>query len=195
MVKKTLNTIIVLRNDSSTDWANSEVILKSGELGISYLDNGNVMVKAGNGVDKFADLPQVESVLEAPMMLTYSFGKHSVPAGGSLDAGGTGMTMSQWIADALKKTVEPTIKRYPNASLSASCSNSGASLEIGSYITSVSECSKRDIIKFCNADEAKIRVIPNAADRSRFRKYDEGEVKLSLVLQNIIWNINSIACL
>ena len=138
MAEKTLNTIIVLRNDSSTDWATSEVILKSGELGVSYLDNGNVMVKAGNGVDKFADLPQVESVLEAPMMLTYSFGKHTVPAGGSLNAGGTGMTMSQWLADSLKKTVEPTIKRYPNAGLRASCSNSGASLEIGSYITSVS---------------------------------------------------------
>lgn len=72
------------------------------------------------------------------MMLTYSFGKHTVPTGGSLNAGGTNMTMSQWIADALKKTVEPTIKRYPNAGLSASCSNSGASLEVGSYITSVS---------------------------------------------------------
>ncbi len=138
MAEKTLNTIIVLRNDSSTDWANSEVILKEGELGVSYLDNGNVMVKAGNGTDKFADLPQVESVLESDMMLTYSFGKHSVPAGGSLNAGGTGMTMSQWLADSLKKTVEPTIKRYPNAGLSASCANSGASLEIGSYITSVS---------------------------------------------------------
>lgn len=137
-MEKTLNTIIVLRNDKSTDWANSEVILKEGELGVSYLDNGNVMVKAGNGVDKFADLAQVESVLESDMMLTYSFGKHSVPAGGSLNAGGTGMTMSQWLADSLKKTVEPTIKRYPNAGLSASCGNTGASLEIGSYITSVS---------------------------------------------------------
>lgn len=137
-MEKTLNTIIVLRNDSSTDWANSDVVLKSGELGVSYLDNGNVMVKAGNGHDKWADLAQVESVLESDMMLTYSFGKHSVPAGGSLNAGGTNMTMSQWIADALKKTIEPTIKRYPNASLSASCPNSGASLEIGSYITTVS---------------------------------------------------------
>ena len=135
---KTLNTIIVLRNDKSTDWADSKVILREGELGVSYLDNGNVMVKAGNGVDKWADLAQVESVLESDMMLTYSFGKHTVPTGGSLNAGGTNMTMSQWIADALKKTVEPTIKRYPNAGLSASCSNSGASLEVGSYITSVS---------------------------------------------------------
>lgn len=137
-MEKTLNTIIVLRNDSSTDWASSDVILKSGELGVSYLENGNVMVKAGNGVDKWADLSQVESVLENDMLLTYSFGKHTVPTGGSLNAGGTNMTMSQWIADALKKTVEPTIKRYPNAGLTASCSNSGASLEIGSYITSVS---------------------------------------------------------
>ena len=87
MAEKTLNTIIVLRNDSSTDWASSEVILKSGELGVSYLPNGNVMVKAGNGIDKWVDLPQVESVLENDMMLTYSFGKHSVPAGGSLNAG------------------------------------------------------------------------------------------------------------
>jgi hypothetical protein len=138
MAEKTLNTIIVLRNDKSTDWANSEVILKEGELGVSYLDNGNVMVKAGNGKDKFTDLPQVESVLESDMMLTYSFGKHSVPAGGSLNAGGTGMTMSQWLADSLKKTVEPTIKCYPNAGLTASCPNSGASLEVGSYITSIS---------------------------------------------------------
>ena len=138
MADKTLNTIIVLRNDKSTDWANSEVVLREGELGVSYLENGNVMVKAGNGQDVFADLPQVESVLESDMMLTYSFGKHTVPTGGSKNAGGTGMTMSQWIADALKKTVEPTIKRYPNAGLTASCSNTGASLEIGSYITSVS---------------------------------------------------------
>lgn len=142
MAEKTLNTIIVLRNDSSTDWATSEVILKPGELGVSYIDLGegktNVMVKAGNGKDKWSDLPQVESVLESDMLLTYSFGKHSVPAGGSLNAGGKDMTMSQWIADSLKQTVEPTIKRYPNAGLTASCSNSGASLEIGSYITSVS---------------------------------------------------------
>ena len=120
MADKTLNTIIVLRNDKSTDWATSEVVLREGELGVSYLENGNVMVKAGNGEDVFADLPQVESVLESDMMLTYSFGKHTVPTGGSLNAGGTNMTMSQWIADALKKTVEPTIKRYPNAGLTAS---------------------------------------------------------------------------
>lgn len=54
-----------------------------------------------------------------------------------------------------------------------------------SYITSVSECSKRDIIKFCNAEEAKIRVIPNAADRSRFRKYNDDEVKSCISKYNL----------
>lgn len=54
-----------------------------------------------------------------------------------------------------------------------------------SYITSVSECSKRDIIKFCNAEEAKIRVIPNAADRSRFRKYHDDEVKSCISKYNL----------
>jgi hypothetical protein len=138
MAEKQLSTIIVLRNDKSTDWASSEVVLREGELGVSYLDNGNVMVKAGNGQDKWVDLPQVESVLESDMLLTYSFGKHTAPTGGFVNAGGKDMTMSQWIADSLKKTVEPTVKSYPSTSLTATCSNSGASLEIGSYITGVS---------------------------------------------------------
>ncbi len=126
MAEKTLNTVIVLRNDKSTEWANSTVILRAGELGVSYLDNGNIVVKAGtyDGVNDetkktWAELPQVESVLESDMMLTYSFGKHTVPTGGSKNAGGTGMTMSQWIADALKNTVAPTVVQ-PSASLSAS---------------------------------------------------------------------------
>lgn len=49
------------------------------------------------------------------------------------------------------------------------------------YITSVSECSKQDIIKFCGAKESKIEVITNAADQSRFRIYREEEVKACLV--------------
>lgn len=40
------------------------------------------------------------------------------------------------------------------------------------FITTVSECSKYDIIKFCDANEKKIKVITNAVDRSRFKRYD-----------------------
>jgi hypothetical protein len=97
------------------------------------------MVKAGNGTDKWADLAQVESVLESDMLLTYSFGKHTAPAGGFVNAGGKNMTMSQWLADSLKKTVEPTIKRYPNAGLTGSVKTlDTGKYEIGSYITEVS---------------------------------------------------------
>ena len=48
------------------------------------------------------------------------------------------------------------------------------------FITSVSECSKKDIIKYCNAKNDKIQVIPNAADRSRFKLYDENIIKSCL---------------
>lgn len=139
MAEKTLNTVIVLRNDSSINWANSEVVLKQGEIGVSYLDSGNVMVKAGDGVHKWSELRQVESVLENNLLLTYSFGKHIVPTGGFVDAGGKDMTFSQWFADSLKKTVEPIVKTYPNVSLSASvAATDTGNYEIGSYITSVS---------------------------------------------------------
>ena len=145
MAEKTLNTIIVLRNDKSTDWANSEVILKEGEVGVSYLDNGNIVVKAGDGVNKWPQLKQVEGVFEEAVTLTKDFGYFTVPTGGSKKFDGTnstintkGMTTSEFLMAAFKKTIKPTIKRYPNASLSASCSNTGKDLEIGSYITSVS---------------------------------------------------------
>jgi hypothetical protein len=140
MVEKTLDTIIVLRNDHGDDvkfgTADSKAILKAGEVGIHYLDNGNVMVKAGDGETGWEDLPQVESVLENDIMLTYSFGKHTVPTGGSKNAGGKNMTFSQWFQDSLKNTVDPTVTQ-PGASMSASVDNTGANLEVGSYITKI----------------------------------------------------------
>ena len=63
-MEKTLNTIIVLRNDKSTDWADSDVILREGEVGVSYLENGNVVVKAG---DKVLMSKKHEQMLPAEM--------------------------------------------------------------------------------------------------------------------------------
>ena len=135
--EKTLQTIIVLRNDSSTNWADSEVILQKGETGIAYLDNGNVITKVGNGSSKWADLPQIEPVLEQNVTLTQNFGKYDdVPTGGYKTYEGTkGMTVSEWLLGALKETVEPTITQ-PNAyfnSVSAVVENSDP--EIGAKIT------------------------------------------------------------
>ena len=140
-MEKQLDTIIVLRNDHGEDVpkfgaADSNVTLRAGEVGVHYLDNGNVMVKMGDGSTAWADLPQIESVLENDVMLTYSFGKHTVPTGGSKNAGGKNMTFSEWFQDALKVTTNPTVTQ-PNASLSASVANTGAQLEVGSYITQI----------------------------------------------------------
>ena len=147
MDEKQLDTIIVLRNDKGADSVkfgteSSSVILKAGELGIHYLldengaETGNIMVKAGDGVTAWADLPQVEAVLEQDVMLTYDFGKYDVPTGGYLNAGGKGQTFSQWFQEALKKTVNPTVTQ-PGASMTASVANTGAELEVGSYITKI----------------------------------------------------------
>lgn len=134
MADKTLNTVIVLRNDKSTDWADSEVILREGELGVSYLDNGNVMVKAGDGEHTWAELKQVESVLEDNITLTYNFGRH-VTQNGSVDAGGKDMTMTQWMIDALSELKNPTIN-YPDATLAAgTVTTDTGDKEIGSKIT------------------------------------------------------------
>lgn len=49
------------------------------------------------------------------------------------------------------------------------------------FITTVSECSKDDIIKLSRSSKNKIRVIANAADRLRFKIYDELTVKKFLL--------------
>lgn len=132
--KKQLNTVIILRNDSTTDWATSERVLESGEVGVGYLDNGNVIVKAGNGTDKWKDLPQVEGVFEEDITLTHNFGRH-VTKNGYVNAGGVGMTTSQWIIDALSEILNPTIN-YPNATLTAgTVTTDTGDFEIGSKIT------------------------------------------------------------
>lgn len=138
MVENKLNTIIVLRNDKSTEWANSEVILREGELGVSYLDNGNIVVKAGDGTNKFANLKQVEGVFEQPVTLTQNFGYYNdVPAGGYKTYADTvGMTTSEFLLSALKKTVEPTITQ-PYATLSASATVENNDSEVGAYITAL----------------------------------------------------------
>lgn len=136
MAGKILNTIIVLRNDKSTDWANSDVILREGELGISYLDNGNVVIKAGDNVNRWTDLKQVEGVFEQPVTLTQNFGYYNdVPSGGYKTYADTvGMTTSEFLLSALKKTIEPTITQ-PNAFITTSATIENNDPEIGANIT------------------------------------------------------------
>lgn len=139
MTGNTLSTVIVLRNDKSTAWADSKVKLLEGELGISYLENGNIIVKAGDGETAFADLRQIEGVFEQPVTLTQNFGYYNdVPDGGSKTYSNTvGMTTSEFLLSALSKTIEPIITQ-PSIGLSARATVENDDPEIGANITKIS---------------------------------------------------------
>lgn len=51
-----LKTIITLRQGTTAEWATSSVVLKKGELGLEYLADGSVKIKAGDGVSTWANL-------------------------------------------------------------------------------------------------------------------------------------------
>ena len=128
------NVVLLIKNGSSQGWTNTSYRLAKGELGICYLDNGNIIVKAGvDGNTAWKDLPQVEGVLEKDLILTYNFGRHTTQ-NGFVNAGGTGMTTLQWLEDALSVTENPDITK-PEASITASFTPSSG--ETGTSITKV----------------------------------------------------------
>ena len=138
---KNIDTVIVLRNDQTTNWESSTHVMLPGEVGIGYLKrtdkNGNevtnVIAKLGNGQDSWKDLPQIEGVFEDDVTLTYDFGRHKT-SNGFVTTNAKGMTTSQWLIDALSVTQEPTITQ-PTFGLTASVVGSGS--EIGSYCTQI----------------------------------------------------------
>jgi len=73
-------TIIILRNDSSANWlANPNTLLQRGEVGLEFLDNGNVKMKIGDGIRVWTTLPyfggEAADVSEAIAELETQVGK------------------------------------------------------------------------------------------------------------------------
>lgn len=63
---QTLNTRIVLRNDSTASWlSNSQQILLKGEIGIEFLTDGKVKIKIGDGLTAWKDLEYFSSEMLA----------------------------------------------------------------------------------------------------------------------------------
>ena len=60
-----LNTIITLRQGTTAEWATSTRVLKLGEMGLEYLTDGNVKIKAGDGEHTWADLSYIGSDVKA----------------------------------------------------------------------------------------------------------------------------------
>lgn len=133
--RQVLDMVLIVRNDKTTVWQNSTYKLEKGELGIGYYDNGKVIVKIGaeTGDKAWKDCKQVEDILEKDLILTYNFGRHTT-SNGFVNAGGTGMTVMEWIEDALSVTEEPDITK-PDASMTASFTPSSG--EVGTAITKV----------------------------------------------------------
>jgi hypothetical protein len=143
MAKKTINTVIVLRNDASTAWSTSERVLDKGEVGISYLYNEdgsikNIIAKVGDGVQTYANLKQIEGVLESDPVFTQTFGKYT-PKNGKVTATGTaGMTISEFVLGAFKEAKNPYVN-YPTAGLNnnkVTCTVTDNG-EIGAYVTAL----------------------------------------------------------
>lgn len=54
----TLNTRIILRNDSTANWlTNESTILLKGEIGVEFLADGKVKIKIGDGIKTWTQLP------------------------------------------------------------------------------------------------------------------------------------------
>lgn len=132
--EQVINTIIVLRNDQSTEWETSDHVMLKGEVGISYLENGNVIAKLGDGEHTWKDLPQIEGVFEDEITLTHNFGRYKTSNGFVKTDDAKGKTTSQWLIHALSETKEPTITQ-PTFNVSASIKENKA--EIGTYITTI----------------------------------------------------------
>ena len=64
----TLNTRIVLRNDESSKWVNSTVVLKKGEIGV---ENDTGYFKIGNGSDVWSALPYANKFEATPVAAHY----------------------------------------------------------------------------------------------------------------------------
>ena len=60
-----LKTVITLRKGTTAEWASSTVVLKKGEMGLEYLTNGSVKIKAGDGEKLWAALPYIGSDVKA----------------------------------------------------------------------------------------------------------------------------------
>lgn len=156
MAEKKLETVIVLRNGSKEAWeTEGSYKLRPGEVGVGYMtvtkgEGENAVTKqvpiikvGSDGETAWKDLPQAEGVFEEDQILTYNFGRHTT-SNGFVNAGGKGMTTSEWLLDALSVTKDPSITQ-PSFSLgngtittkSGSTEITSGNREIGSAVTKI----------------------------------------------------------
>lgn len=107
----TLNTRIVLRNDSSANWlTNSDQVLLKGEVGIEYLEDGTVKMKVGDGTKTWEELDYFggeDGVFDKDLTFTYAFGKYTPDETGSVVVPAQGKSMEELMLDAFSEETNP----------------------------------------------------------------------------------------
>ena len=73
-----LKTIITLRQGTTAEWAESSVVLKVGEMGLEYLSDGNVKIKAGDGEHLWSVLPYIGSDVKSANVFQVELGEGDV---------------------------------------------------------------------------------------------------------------------
>ena len=69
-----LNTIITLRQGTTAEWNASTRVLELGEMGLEYLADGSVKIKAGDGEHTWGDLAYVGSDVKAANVFQVELG-------------------------------------------------------------------------------------------------------------------------
>lgn len=109
-----LKTRIVIRNDIAENWKTANPVLLKGELGLETDTN---KFKIGDGTSKWNDLPYSPEIdasavtLSKDITATYSFGKYSPDASGSVTIPAEGKTLEEFLQNALAQEKDPTITK------------------------------------------------------------------------------------
>ena len=71
-----LNTIITLRQGTTAEWNASTRVLELGEMGLEYLADGSVKIKAGDGEHLWSALPYIGSDVKAANVFQVEIGEN-----------------------------------------------------------------------------------------------------------------------
>ena len=81
-----LNTIITLRQGTTAEWANSIVRLREGEMGLEFLHDGNVKIKAGDGEHLWSALPYIGSDVKSANVFQVELGADDIDEIAAIEA-------------------------------------------------------------------------------------------------------------
>ena len=136
----TLNTRVVLRNDSIKNWQdNPSMVLLKGEVGIEFDPSAGtdavVKFKIGDGTTPWKDLPYYEEKFENDFVFTSAFGKYEPDASGSVTVSAKGKTMTELLTDAFSTENVDFDVTLPSITLTANANKGYKAYEVGSKVS------------------------------------------------------------